>query len=175
MIRAVFATGENGEFGNKGELPWGHCKEDMKHFMKTTADACLVMGAKTFMSLPSALKNRTNVVISSQNDTNRVVAKNGDRPDMFMHGDVCQALDELRLAYDNICVIGGMTILKEAIDKCDQVIHTVILSDKDFECDVRVDDEFMKKLMNDFWVCDSNYLDDVAIAYTLNRNKSGAV
>ncbi|ADM79948.1 Frd dihydrofolate reductase [Aeromonas phage phiAS5] len=172
MIKAVFATGKNGEFGNKGELPWGHCKEDMKHFMKTTAGACLVMGAKTFMSLPSALKNRTNVVISSQNDTNRVIAKNGDRPDMFMHGDVCQALDELRNTYDNICVIGGMTVLKEAIDKCDEVAHTVILNDDEFECDVRADEEFTNKLMTDFWVYDMTYLEDVAIAYKLMRNKN---
>ncbi|ADQ53024.1 dihydrofolate reductase [Aeromonas phage AsFcp_4] len=172
MIKAVFATGSFGEFGNKGELPWGHCRVDMLNFMKETSDFCLVMGAKTFMSLPSKLKNRTNIVLSTSNETSRVLAKNGDRPDMFYHGSVSQALSELQTTYDKICVIGGMKVLTEAIDMCDEVVHTVILNETKLDYDVALDVELEASLTRDFWVLSNTFLgNDEAIAYTLKRNK----
>ncbi|UYD60096.1 dihydrofolate reductase [Aeromonas phage avDM12-TAAL] len=171
MIRLVFATGKFGEFGNKNGLPWGHCRVDMLNFMETTKDSCLLMGAKTFMSLPTKLKNRVNVVLSTSNDTSRVVAKNGERPDMFMHGDVTQALNELQTLYDNICVIGGMTVLKEAIDMADQVVHTVILNEEKLECDVELDETVQEKITSDFYVLSNKLLGDEAITYTSVRKK----
>ena len=66
MFSLIAAIGKNRELGKKGELIF-HLKDDMKFFRDTTLDHKIVMGRKTWESLPGKLKNRTNVVISRHN------------------------------------------------------------------------------------------------------------
>jgi dihydrofolate reductase len=55
--------------GNDGKIPW-FLPEDLQHFKQTTGSDPLIMGRKTYESLPvRPLKNRTNIVISSKNGT----------------------------------------------------------------------------------------------------------
>jgi thymidylate synthase/dihydrofolate reductase len=64
----VFATDENGLFGLSGALPWKN-SDDLKHFNRVTSDSfsipILLMGRKTFASLPKKLEGRQHVVLSS--------------------------------------------------------------------------------------------------------------
>src|SRR3989344_2476082 len=67
MITIIAAIAENGVIGNKGKIPW-HFSEDFKHFKRTTENNVVVMGRKTYESLPEKfrpLPNRVNVVVSS--------------------------------------------------------------------------------------------------------------
>lgn len=59
----IAAIARNGVIGRGGDLPW-RLPEDLKHFKRTTLGQCLVMGRKTWESLPGALPGRRCVVIS---------------------------------------------------------------------------------------------------------------
>lgn len=63
MLSIIAAIGKNRELGKGNDLVF-HLKDDMKFFRETTSDHTVVMGRKTWDSLPGKLKNRTNVVIS---------------------------------------------------------------------------------------------------------------
>jgi dihydrofolate reductase len=52
MVKAVFAYAENGAFGELGGLPWPSIPEDLKLFKQLTQDTTLVMGRKTYETLP---------------------------------------------------------------------------------------------------------------------------
>ncbi|MBR2658300.1 dihydrofolate reductase [Candidatus Saccharibacteria bacterium] len=66
MFSLIAAIGKNRELGRGGELIF-HLKDDMKFFRETTSGHKVVMGRKTWESLPGKLKNRTNIVISRHN------------------------------------------------------------------------------------------------------------
>lgn len=63
MFSIIAAIGKNKELGSQGDLVF-HIKEDMKYFRDTTKDHKIVMGRKTWESLPGKLPNRENIVIS---------------------------------------------------------------------------------------------------------------
>ena len=65
-IELIWAQDQNGGIGKKGELPW-HISEDLQNFKKITSSHPIVMGRKTWDSLPfKPLPNRRNIVLSSQ-------------------------------------------------------------------------------------------------------------
>lgn len=59
----VVARGDNGVIGNRGALPW-HIPEDLRHFKKLTMGKPMVMGRKTFESLPGLLPGRRHIVVT---------------------------------------------------------------------------------------------------------------
>src|SRR3990167_6100109 len=64
----IFARARNGVIGNAGGLPW-QLPEDMAHFKKVTIGCPVIMGRKTWDSLPERfrpLPGRTNVVVTRQ-------------------------------------------------------------------------------------------------------------
>ncbi|WP_308618949.1 dihydrofolate reductase [uncultured Eubacterium sp.] len=63
-ISMIAAVGKNLELGKNNDLIW-HFKEDMKFFKETTMGHPVIMGRKTFESLPKALSGRKNIVISA--------------------------------------------------------------------------------------------------------------
>lgn len=63
MFSLIAAVGKNLELGKNGKLIF-HIKEDMKFFKKTTKGHKVVMGRKTWESLPNKLPGRKNIVIS---------------------------------------------------------------------------------------------------------------
>ena len=65
MFSIIAAIGKNRELGQKGGLVF-NIKEDMKYFKDTTTGRKVVMGYRTWQSLPKKLPNRTNIVVSSK-------------------------------------------------------------------------------------------------------------
>lgn len=63
-ISMIASVGKNLELGKNNDLIW-HFKEDMKFFKETTMGHPVIMGRKTFESLPKALPGRKNIVISA--------------------------------------------------------------------------------------------------------------
>jgi len=66
MISLVVAVSDNGVIGSYGTVPW-HIPEDMAHFKEKTMGKVVVMGRKTWESIPTTfrpLPGRTNVVIT---------------------------------------------------------------------------------------------------------------
>lgn len=119
-ISMIAAIGKNLELGKNNDLIW-HFKEDMKFFKETTTGSTVLMGRKTFESLPKALPNRRNVVITQN-------------PDYVAEGaEVVTSIDEaLELTKnDNVFVIGGGRIYTELLPYSDKLYLTEI----DANCD----------------------------------------
>lgn len=155
MIKVVFAHSfnENGKaFGNGNGLPWPHLKEDMEMFQESTYHSVVVMGMKTWESLPGRLPGRVNVVMGKYLPDNKA----GEVPDMLMHGDLYQALTDLRLSYPSrdICVIGGLGLIDEAIEFADEVHITQIYpsTQAGFEADTYISNQTIERIHSDFTV-----------------------
>lgn len=66
MIRAIFAVDDDWGIGKDGSLPWPHNSADLRWFKECTIGHTVVMGRKTWDSLPmKPLKGRKNIVITS--------------------------------------------------------------------------------------------------------------
>lgn len=66
-VELIAAVGPHWELGHKGGMPWGKIKGDLAHFAAVTKGKAVIMGRKTWESLPPAyrqLKGRLNVVLS---------------------------------------------------------------------------------------------------------------
>ena len=63
----VYARAANGAIGKDGELPW-HIPADLKHFKALTTGKPMIMGRKTFESLPGLLPGRRHIVLTRQAD-----------------------------------------------------------------------------------------------------------
>lgn len=64
IVGLIAAISENNIIGNKGKIPW-RIPEDLKHFKEITMGNPVIMGRKTYESLPNGpLKGRTNIVLT---------------------------------------------------------------------------------------------------------------
>lgn len=118
-VSMIAAVGKNLELGKNNNLIW-HFKEDMKFFKDTTIGHTVVMGRKTFESLPKALPGRKNIVISSNAEYQAQGAT------------VVTSVEEAIQIADNeeIFVIGGGKIYAEFLPYADKLYLTEI----DAEC-----------------------------------------
>jgi len=66
-ISLIWAMAENRVIGRDNDLPW-RLPSEMRHFMTTTMGKPVIMGRKTFTSMPGALPGRANIVLTR--DTN---------------------------------------------------------------------------------------------------------
>jgi dihydrofolate reductase len=62
-IVLIVARADNGVIGKDGKLPW-HLPADLRHFKTLTLDAPMIMGRKTFESLPGLLPGRRHIVLT---------------------------------------------------------------------------------------------------------------
>ena len=124
MFSIIAAVGKNRELGKKGDLIF-HIKEDMKFFKETTSDHTVVMGTKTWQSLPKKLPNRKNIVVASApiegpdeciTNLEEYIASNENTP-------------------EEIFVIGGGSIYAQFIDHAKRIYLTEI-DGEDSEADV---------------------------------------
>lgn len=118
-VSMIAAVGKNLELGKNNDLIW-HFKEDMKFFKGKTMGHTVVMGRKTFESLPKALPGRKNIVISSNAEYQAQGAT------------VVTSVEEALQIADNeeIFVIGGGKIYAEFLPYADKLYLTEI----DAEC-----------------------------------------
>jgi dihydrofolate reductase len=66
-LALIVAVAANGVIGRNGTLPW-RLPEDLRHFRELTSGHAIIMGRRTWQSLPRALPNRQNIVVSRQTD-----------------------------------------------------------------------------------------------------------
>ena len=66
-ITIIAAAASNDVLGKDNKLIW-HLSKDLQHFKTLTNGHTVIMGRKTFESMPRALPNRTNIVITRQSD-----------------------------------------------------------------------------------------------------------
>jgi dihydrofolate reductase len=122
-IYLVAAVAANGIIGAKGKLPW-HLPEDLKHFKRLTLGHPVIMGRRTWESLPSALPGRENIVVSRNaafEAPGAAVANSLDAAIAFCAGE--------SMAF----VIGGTSLFAEALPIASGLVMTEI--QRDYEGD----------------------------------------
>lgn len=113
---------ENGVIGHNNRLPW-RLKSDMQHFRRVTMGKPVIMGRKTFQSLPQPLKGRTTIVVSRDRGLTApgaIVACGLDSALAAARGDA------LRRGADAIMVAGGGDIYTQTLPLADRLLVTLV-------------------------------------------------
>ena len=123
-LHLIYARAANGVIGKDNTIPW-HIPEDMAHFKQLTQGCSVIMGRKTWDSLPPRfrpLPGRTNIVVTRQPDWQADGARRA--------GSLAEALS-LCDAQQTTWVIGGAQIYAEALPLAECVEVTEIEEDFD--------------------------------------------
>jgi len=126
QLKLIFARASNGVIGKNNTLPW-HLPEDMAHFKRLTLGCPVIMGRKTWDSLPPKfrpLPGRLNVVVTRQTDwqaDGALVAHSIDQ--------ACALCPPDSTAW----VIGGAEVYAQALAQASEAVVTAI--DAPFEGD----------------------------------------
>ena len=111
----VLARGTNGVIGRDGDLPW-RIPADLRRFKALTQGAPMLMGRKTFESLPGLLPGRRHIVLTR--DPHRRAAG----------AEVVHSVDEAMAAADadRLSVIGGAEIYRLLLPLADRIELTEV-------------------------------------------------
>ena len=113
-LKAIAAVSQNGVIGKQGDLPW-RLSGDLKWFKQITMGHVLLMGRKTWESLPKALPGRENWVLS------RTMS-----PEEGMK--VFRSVEEAKEELDGrtLFIIGGGELYSLALADCDELYLTEV-------------------------------------------------
>jgi dihydrofolate reductase len=126
MISAIVAVDENWGIGFNGEL-LEKIPEDMKRFKKLTKGNVVVMGRKTWDSLPiKPLPDRLNLIISRQAQFVGMFTVSVGMEEAMVRASMASKDPE-----DEWFIIGGGQIYKEFLPFCDRVYVTKIFKSHD--------------------------------------------
>jgi dihydrofolate reductase len=125
-LHLIYARARNGVIGKDGQMPW-HLPEDLAHFKRVTLGQPVIMGRKTWESLPERfrpLPGRINIVITRQSDWQASGA--------LRASSIEQAQRLCGEAHD-AWIMGGAEIYRQA----EPLAHTAVVTeiDADFEGD----------------------------------------
>ena len=136
----IAASAENRALGKGGKLLW-HIPEDMKRFKKLTTGHIVIMGRITFESIGKPLPNRLNIIVTRNNKFSEYVSINR-LIDTFVAHSVEEAIALAKkilkkgkkslttnyslLTTDEIFIIGGGQIYKEAMKYADKLYLTIV-------------------------------------------------
>lgn len=121
MISAIVAVDANWGIGFDGKL-LERIPEDMKRFRELTENNAVIMGRKTWDSLPTKpLPKRNNIIISS---ADRIII---DKNVLRLHME--DVFDYFDYTHDDIFIIGGGQIYEQLLPYCDTVYLTYIGKD----------------------------------------------
>jgi dihydrofolate reductase len=122
-IVLVVARADNGVIGRDGTLPW-RLPEDLRHFKALTMNKPMVMGRRTFESLPGLLPGRRHIVLTRDAAWTRPGAEVADGADaaVALAGDVSE-----------LVVIGGAEIYALFMDRAHRIelteVHRTVAGD----------------------------------------------
>lgn len=122
-LTCIYARAANGAIGKDGGLPW-HLPADLKRFKALTMDKPMIMGRRTFASLPGLLPGRRHIVLTTREGWHAEGAK------------VVHSVDAALAAVggEDASVIGGAAVFALFLPLSDKVELTQI--ERDFEGDV---------------------------------------
>lgn len=116
MITLIAARDRNGAIGKDNSIPW-EAPEDLKFFMRETMGGAVIMGRKTWDSLPfKPLKNRLNIVVSSQGVDHEHVFETVEEAIAFAQSE----------GRARIYAMGGFGIYKAMLPLADRLVITEV-------------------------------------------------
>ena len=117
-ITLVVARAQNGVIGRDGKLPW-HLPTDLRRFKALTLGSAMVMGRKTFESLPGLLPGRRHIVLTRNRNWRGDGAETANSVE-----------DAISLAgAEPLSIIGGADIFRLFLPLADRVELTEVLED----------------------------------------------
>ncbi|WP_112308762.1 dihydrofolate reductase [Pseudogemmobacter bohemicus] len=134
MLSLIVARSREGAIGRDGDIPW-HAPEDLAFFKRETLGGAVIMGRRTWESLPfRPLKNRDNIVVSATME--------GDFVTPSLEAALARAA---ALGHRRIYAIGGASIYAAALPLADRLLIT--------EVDLRIADAdtFFPQFAADDW------------------------
>lgn len=137
MLSIIVAKANNDIIGGDNKLLW-HISEDLKRFKEITSGNTIIMGRKTFQSLPGILPNRKHVVITRDTD----FKVDSDMVEIYHNID--DVLNKYKNNNDEAFIIGGGEIYNLLLPHASKLYLTLI--NKDFEGDTK----FPKLDLNDW-------------------------
>lgn len=114
-IVLVLARAENGVIGRDNRLPW-HIPADLRHFKDITSGKPMIMGRRTFESLPGLLPGRRHIVLTRD--------RTWSAPGAEVAHDLAGALG--LAGDDGVSVIGGAEIFALFLDWADKIELTEV-------------------------------------------------
>ena len=114
MISIIAVIGKNRELGKDNKLLW-HIPGDLPRFRTITTGHPVIMGRKTFESIGHPLPDRTNIIVSSHEFPNSVKSL-----------DEAIVLAKTSPGSEEIFIIGGGSIFKQAMNLADRLYLTVV-------------------------------------------------
>lgn len=124
-LSLIYARAANGVIGKDGAMPW-HLPEDLAHFKRLTQGHPVIMGRKTWDSLPARfrpLPGRANIVVTRQADWNEIGAQRAS--------SLREALSMAEQTDSEAWIIGGAQIYAQALPLASRVEVTEIGRDFD--------------------------------------------
>lgn len=119
MLTLIVARARGGAIGRDGDIPW-HAPEDLKMFQRETRGGAIIMGRKTWESLPvKPLKDRLNIVVSRDSGIAEHVVSDVDAA-------VSLARDQ---GWHRVYGIGGAGIYDALLEKADRLMVTEVALD----------------------------------------------
>jgi dihydrofolate reductase len=121
-IALVVAMGENRAIGRGGDLPW-RLRSDMRYFRKITMGKPVIMGRRTFKSLPRVLDGRLNIVLTRD----RLFAVPGAVMAYSLEeGLEAARADAARTGAEEIMIIGGEDVFREVLPRAGRIYLTEV-------------------------------------------------
>ena len=117
MISIIVAIAQNGAIGYKGDLIY-HLSADLRRFKELTTGQTVIMGRKTFQSLPKgALPNRRNIVLTRQQDASF--------PGTEVYSSIDEALSHCSQE-EKVYIMGGAQVYSQALSMADELEITLV-------------------------------------------------
>lgn len=172
FFNIIVAKDKNGAIGKDGKIPW-HYPEDLKFFKETTIDCPIIMGRRTYESLPfkDGLPDRINIILSRQ-DSYKVSKKcnkftNLDEVLYFLDSikyyeeyNIDGFLTAIDIIYDECFIIGGYEIYKLFLDH--NLVDRIYISNIPEE--IEGADTFFPELEEGKWEQEKEYkLDNITV------------
>lgn len=121
----IAAIGKNRELGKNNNLIW-HLPNDLKFFKQVTSNHSIIMGRKTFESLPRMLPNRKHIVLTTSENLPSEVE---------VYKELKQLLERYKDTTEEIFIIGGASIYSQFLEHSDKLYLTEI-DEEDKDADV---------------------------------------
>lgn len=155
MFSIIVAHSKNNIIGKDNKIPW-YIPDDLKRFKEITTGKTIIMGRKTFQSLPCVLPNRKHIILTENknftfNDSNVEICTN-----------INEIIEKYQTSNEEVFIIGGGEIYSKFLDLSTKLFIT--------EIDINLDgDSFFPKLDISKWnlvfESDKNIFNDMTYTY----------
>jgi dihydrofolate reductase len=139
MLSIIVATDLENGIGYKGNLLF-NIKDDLKRFKQLTIGKTIIMGRKTYDSLPNGvLPNRHNIVITT--NPNRINAISPTESLIFKN-NIDELIEQYKDSNEEVFVIGGGFIYQQFLPYCNKIYLTKVYNKKESDTFFKYDEEY---------------------------------